>query len=227
MTSHADPVPGATPDVDDETDAGTDARTARVGILLFDQVEVLDACGPFEVFSTATRVHARLHPDRPPRFEVVMLATTPRPVVARGGLHLGVHHTLADHPPLDVVLVPGGVTDDVEQDREVLAWLAAKPETRLLASVCTGAFVLAEAGRLREERVTTHWDDVAELRRRHPGLTVLEDVRWVDDGVLTSAGISAGLDLALHLVQRLAGRDVAVGTARLMDYAWVEDDPTG
>lgn len=196
----------------------------RVGILVFDQVEVLDACGPFEVFSTATRVHARLHPDEPPPLEVVLLATsTRRPVVARGGLRLSADHTLADHPPLDVVLVPGGVTDAVERDQQVLDWLAAGPEAQLLASVCTGAFVLAEAGRLTDQRVTTHWDDVAELRRRHPGLTVVEGVRWVDDGVLTSAGISAGLDLALHLVERLAGREVAVGTARLMDYAWTED----
>lgn len=196
----------------------------RVGILVFDQVEVLDACGPFEVFSTATRVHARLHPDEPPLLEVVLLATsTRRPVVARGGLRLSADHTLADHPPLDVVLVPGGVTDAVERDQQVLDWLAAGPEAQLLASVCTGAFVLAEAGRLTDQRVTTHWDDVAELRRRHPGLTVVEGVRWVDDGVLTSAGISAGLDLALHLVERLAGREVAVGTARLMDYAWTED----
>ncbi len=124
-----------------------------------------------------------------------------------------------------MVLVPGGVTDAVARDQEVLDWLAAGPEAQLLASVCTGAFVLAEAGRLTDERVTTHSDDVAELRRRHPGLTVVEGVRWVDDGVLTSAGISAGLDLALHLVERLAGREVAVGTARLMDYAWTEDEP--
>ncbi|MGJ7439909.1 DJ-1/PfpI family protein [Aquipuribacter sp. MA13-6] len=196
----------------------------RVGILVFDEVEVLDACGPFEVFATATRVHARLHPDRAPLLEVVLVATsTERPVVARGGLRLSADHTLTDHPPLDVVLVPGGVTDAVERDRQVLDWLAAGPESQLLASVCTGAFVLAEAGRLTDQRVTTHWDDVAELRRRHPRLTVVEDVRWVDDGVLTSAGISAGLDLALHLVERLAGRDVALGTARLMDYAWSED----
>ena len=193
----------------------------RVGILVFDEVEVLDACGPFEVFSTAARVHARTHPGLPPLFEVVLLASrADRAVRARGGLRLQPDHAVGDHPPLDVVLVPGGVTDAVERDGAVLRWLASRPEGRVLASVCTGAFVLAEAGRLTDERVTTHWDDVDELRRRHPGLTVVEDVRWVHDGVFTSAGISAGLDLALHLVEHLAGREVALGTARLMDYAW-------
>lgn len=193
----------------------------RVGILVFDEVEVLDACGPFEVFSTATRVHARAEPGSPPLFEVVLLAArADREVRARGGLRLQPDHGLDDHPPLDVVLVPGGVTDDVERDAAVLDWLAARPERQVLASVCTGAFVLAEAGRLTDQRVTTHWDDVDELRRRHPGLTVVDDVRWVNDGVFTSAGISAGLDLALHLVEHLAGRATALGTARLMDYAW-------
>ncbi|WP_432542597.1 DJ-1/PfpI family protein [Kineococcus sp. SYSU DK002] len=200
----------------------------RVGIVLFDDVEVLDACGPFEVLSVADRVAARA--GRPAPFEVVLLATGDRPGVpgvrARGGLRLGADHRLADAPACDVVLVPGGVVDAAARDGELLTWLAgARAHAELVASVCTGAFVLAAAGLLDGRPVTTHWEDVADLRARWPHLRVVEGVRFVDHGdVATSAGISAALDLALHLVERLAGRDLALATARQMDYAW-RDEP--
>ncbi|MFW6774441.1 DJ-1/PfpI family protein [Nocardioides sp. CPCC 205120] len=198
-----------------------------IGILVFDGVEVLDACGPFEVFTTAARVAVRrgdAPPDAPP-FEVLLVAAdASRPVRARAGLRLGVDLALADVPALDLLLVPGGVTDAVEADAEVVAWVRERAAaTPLVASVCTGAFVLAEAGVIADQTVTTHWEDVPELRRRHPALDVVEDRRWVRDGdVLTSAGISAGIDLALHLVEVAAGRELAEATARQMDYAWQE-----
>jgi transcriptional regulator GlxA family with amidase domain len=202
----------------------------RVGILLFDEVEVLDACGPFEVFSVAGRVAVRA--GRPAPFEVVLIAaggtggtggTAGAPGVrARGGLRLGADAGLDDAPGCDVVLVPGGVVDAVAADPAVRAWLRrGRARARVVASVCTGAFVLAAAGLLDERPVTTHWEDVAALRAGHPHLRVVEGVRFVDHGDLaTGAGISAALDLALHLVGRLAGEDLAVATARQMDYAW-------
>lgn len=197
----------------------------KIGILLFDDVEVLDVAGPYEVLTTASRVAARAGGAEP--FEVVLLAaagTTDATVRSRPGLRLGVDATLADAPALDLVLVPGGVTDAVERDAAVLDWLRGRPAP-LLASVCTGAFVLAAAGLLADQEVTTHWEDVPELRRRHPGLTVRADRRWVRDGdVWTSAGISAGIDLALHLVATYADRQLAAATARQMDYRWVEGD---
>ncbi|MDN7120464.1 DJ-1/PfpI family protein [Nocardioides sp. ChNu-153] len=198
-----------------------------IGILVFDDVEVLDACGPYEVFTTAARVAARrgdVREEAPP-FEVLLVAAdASRPVRARAGLRLGVDVALADAPALDLLLVPGGVTDAVEADAEVVAWVRERAAaTPLVASVCTGAFVLAEAGVLVDQTVTTHWEDVPDLRRRWPALDVVEDRRWVRDGdVLTSAGISAGIDLALHLVEVLAGRALAEATARQMDYAWQE-----
>jgi transcriptional regulator GlxA family with amidase domain len=202
----------------------------RIGILVFDDVEVLDAFGPFEVFSVAGRVVARTGPDggavgAAP--EVVLVAAgEPGLVRARGGLQLQVDMGLAEAPTLDLLLVPGGVTDAVEQDRAVVAWVAARARvTPYVASVCTGAFVLAAAGVITDQRVTTHWDDVAALRERWPALDVVDGVRWVHGhtpwGELwTSAGISAGIDLALHLVEVLLDRDTALATARLMDYAW-------
>jgi len=196
--------------------------TRRTGLLLFDDVEVLDACGPFEVLSVANRV--ALRSGGPAPFEVVLVAAGDDGggVRARGGLRLGADVPVSEAPDCDVVLVPGGVVDAVAADPAVLAWLRrCRPGAEVVASVCTGAFVLAAAGLLDERPVTTHWEDLDDLRAAHPGLDVVGGVRYLDHGDLaTSAGISAGLDLALHLVDRLEGRDLAVETARQMDYAW-------
>jgi len=196
--------------------------TRRIGLLLFDDVEVLDACGPFEVLSVANRVAVR--GGGPAPFEVVLVAAGDdgRGVRARGGLRLGADVPVYGAPDCDVVLVPGGVVDAVAADPAVLAWLQrCRPGAEVVASVCTGAFVLAAAGLLDERPVTTHWEDLDDLRAAHPALEVVGGVRFLDHGDLaTSAGISAGLDLALHLVARLEGLDLAVATARQMDYAW-------
>jgi transcriptional regulator GlxA family with amidase domain len=193
----------------------------KVGILVFDEVEVLDACGPFEVFSVASRIS-----DGEPPFEVILLGADPDAahVTARGGLRLLVDHTISDAPALDLLVVPGGVTTAVEQDARVIGWLAERAATPVVASVCTGAFLLAGAGILTDQDVTTHWEDQAELARRFPALNVVAERRWVGGGSLwTSAGISAGLDLSLELVATLAGRELAIRTARQMDYAWQQD----
>ncbi|MFC6152086.1 DJ-1/PfpI family protein [Nocardioides yefusunii] len=193
----------------------------RVGILVFDDVEVLDACGPFEVFSVASRIAEE------PLFEVLCVGTDPdfTSVQARGGLTLGVHTPIDTCPDLDVLLVPGGVTELVESDDDVLAWLRERSASaEVVASVCTGAFVLAQAGLLAGRSVTTHHDDAAALAARFPDLDVVTDRRWVGgDGLWTSAGISAGIDLALELVAELVGRDHARRTAAQMEYRWIED----
>ena len=195
-------------------------RPARVGIVVFDEVEVLDCCGPFEVFSVANRVVARSGAE--PLFDVALVATTAQ-VTARGGLRLQADHLVADAPSFDLLVVAGGVTGEAEQDAALVGFLAAARPT-LAAAVCTGAFLLAQAGVLHRQRVTTHHEDQAELAQRWPGLTVLADRRWVRDGdVLTSGGISAGIDLSLHLVALAAGRDVALATARQMEYRWEQD----
>ncbi|OZD72496.1 thiamine biosynthesis protein ThiJ [Rhodococcus sp. 05-340-1] len=191
-----------------------------VAILLFDDVEVLDACGPFEVFSVANRVAERAGGAAP--FEVTLVGIDDRAVVARGGMRIGVDTTVDDPRGYDVVVVPGGVVDAVSVDSRVLQWLKRlRSDAELVASVCTGVFVLAAAGLLDARPVTTHWEDLELLRERWPALTVHEGVRYVDHGDLaTSAGISAGLDLALHLVARWAGADHALATAGQMDYDW-------
>jgi transcriptional regulator GlxA family with amidase domain len=192
-----------------------------VGILVFDEVEVLDACGPFEAFSVANRMAERQRRGSSPFRVVTLSAGERREVVMRGGLQLTASHTLPDAPTCDVVIVPGGVTDAVERDQNVLDWLRrARDRAEVVASVCNGAFVLAEAG-LLAGRVTTHWEDAPALQERFPRLDVVTDTRFVDQGdTATSAGVSAGIDLSLHLVEVYAGPELAVATARQMGYAW-------
>jgi transcriptional regulator GlxA family with amidase domain len=122
------------------------------------------------------------------------------------------------------LIIPGGVTA-VEQERpELLTWVQEQAaQVEVLASVCTGAFLLAEAGLLEGRPVTTHWEDIQPLREAFPGLEVVDDERFVDTGaIVTSAGISAGLDMSLYLVARLMDGDLARKTARQMDYHWSE-----
>lgn len=196
--------------------------TQTVGVYLFDEVEVLDFAGPFEVFSTASRVHARLHPDGAGRFHVLTVAQESRPITARGGLRVEPQYTLDQHPPLDILIIPGGVVTAQLDSRPVVDWIARSARSATItASVCTGAFLLGQAGLLDGKAATTHWEDIADLRAMFPGLQVIENQRWVDAGpIVTSAGISAGIDMSLHLVSRLAGRELALWTARQMEFDW-------
>lgn len=203
--------------------------TVRVGIYVYPEVEVLDFAGPFEVFSTASRVARRAAPEAPAPFAVTLVAAGEGPVRARGGLAVAPDATFARHPPLDVVVVPGGVHEPELERPELAAWLRRQAASaRLVASVCTGAFLLARAGLLDGLEVTTHWEDVADLRRAFPALSVRDGARWVEhDRIMTSAGISAGLDMSLRIVARLAGEELAGRTARQMDYDWRKQGETG
>ena len=196
--------------------------TLQIQILAFDGVEALDFAGPFEVFTTASRVHARRRASEAPLFDVKSVAVGDV-VLARAGLRLLPDCSLDEAPPADVLIVPGGVVDAALASPETLDWIGSQArKARITASVCTGAFLLAASGVVQGGmRVTTHWEDIAELRAKFPELEVVDDVRWVDNaGIVTSAGISAGIDMSLHLVERLAGRDLALRTARQMDFAW-------
>jgi transcriptional regulator GlxA family with amidase domain len=197
------------------------SRTLDVAILLFPEVEVLDFAGPFEVFSVASRIaRDRAHP----LFRVSTVAAERLPVAARHGLPVIANFSFEEQPPVDLLIVPGGIMDQPLGDPATLAWLAAATkQAALTASVCTGAFLLAKIGRLAGRSVTTHWEDIPELRATYPGLTVIEDVSYVDEGdIVTSAGISAGIDMSLHLVARVLGMPAAQATARQMQYDWKE-----
>ncbi len=196
-------------------------RPLNVVILLFPEVEVLDFAGPFEVFGVAARLAPRLSGLAHPAFALHTVAAQ-SPLRARHGLEVQASACLEQTPAPDLLIVPGGVIDQPLRDPRTLAWIATQAErSALLASVCTGAFLLAECGLLDGLQATTHWEDLAELRQRYPRVEVREDVPFVAQGrMFTSAGISAGIGLSLHLVAGLLGREMALATARQMHYDW-------
>ncbi|HTO54621.1 MAG TPA: DJ-1/PfpI family protein [Myxococcota bacterium] len=182
------------------------------GILLFDDYEELDAVGPWEVFSVARQLL--------PENRVLTIAATREPVRAAKGLRTLPDCSFADAPQLDVVLVPGGQGTRREVGNPALVdWLRkAGSACRWVTSVCTGALLLHEAGFARKKRVTTHWAFVEQLRQRGD-VEVLENIRYVRDGnLVTSAGISAGIDMSLWLVGQLHGVDTARKVQRIMEY---------
>lgn len=197
--------------------------TLQVRILAFDGMEALDFAGPFEVFTTASRMHQRLYPGSEAWSAVLCVARSIGPVTARAGLRVLPDASFDDLTgTTDLLMIPGGVVDEPRQSEATLHWIRQSAvKAGITASVCTGAFLLAASGVIRHEKVTTHWEDVADLRQQFPALQVQTGVRWVDEGrVVTSAGISAGIDMSLHLVARLGGDELAVRTARQMDFAW-------
>lgn len=196
--------------------------TRTIGIYVFDDVEVLDFAGPYEVFTCATRVSGKLAHATPPPFKVMTIGRHKNMLRARAGLSVFPEAAFDDVPAIDVLIVPGGdVTAELDQP-DVRAWIAAQAgHCELVASVCTGALLLAQAGLLNGREATTHWEDVPVLRQMFPQVRVREERRWVDEGdIVTSGGISAGIDMSLHLVERLAGRALALETARQMEYEW-------
>lgn len=198
----------------------------RVGILIFPAVEVLDFCGPFEVFSVTRRAEEG-RPEEPPPFTVVLVAEHDGPVTASGGLRVLPDYTLTSCPPLDILVVPGGRgTRAAESNTQLLEWIAARSrEVTTLTSVCTGSMLLGRAGLLNGKTATTHWRALDRMRDSFPEVRVAYDQHVVTDGqVLTSAGISAGIDMALRVVARVCGEAVARMTARQMEYPYPEDN---
>ncbi|HET6865262.1 MAG TPA: DJ-1/PfpI family protein [Solirubrobacteraceae bacterium] len=192
----------------------------RIGIVVFEQVDLLDVGGPYEVFLTASRLVERDGGEPP--FEVLTLGRTREAVSAYGGLRLAPQATLADAGRLDLLVVPGAVAiDEVVADRGLIdAVRGAAAATPVVVSVCTGAFILQSLGFLEERSWTTHWEDVEDLAAR-AGPRGQAWVRWVDAGeVVTAGGLSSGIAMALHLVDRFAGRDLALRTARQIEYDW-------
>jgi transcriptional regulator GlxA family with amidase domain len=194
----------------------------RIGIVVFDQVDLLDVGGPYEVFLTASRLAVRDGLQAP--FEVLTVGRTRDPVSAYGGLQLTPQAALEDAGPLDVLVVPGAIAiDEVLADQTLVGAIrGAAREAGTVASVCTGAFVLGALGLLEGRPWTTHWEDVEELAGRLDGAGAGEAwVRWVDAGeVVTSGGLSSGIAMSLHLVERFAGHDLARRTARQIEYEW-------
>jgi transcriptional regulator GlxA family with amidase domain len=194
----------------------------NVGILLFEDVEVLDFSGPFEVFSRTRLVpgpESRRSEESAP-FWVFTVARREEPVTSTGGLRVIPHFGFANAPRIDLLLVPGGYgTRALVNDEETLDWIRrAAAGARRVTSVCTGSLLLARAGLLDGRRATTHWGALDLLATLGREVRVERGLRVVDDGVVTSAGVASGIDMAFYLVERLFGRDVADETARYIEY---------
>ncbi len=194
------------------------------GLLIFDGAEELDFAGPWEVFTVSAMLRDQAD-------AAVLIAQEPRPVRCSKGMRVLPDHTLDDHPPLDVLLVPGGAGTRREVGNPaIIDWIAATSASAAwTTSVCTGALLLHEAGPARGRRVATHhsFEDTLEERGE---ITVIRDARYVVDGnLVTSQGVSAGIDMALWLVGALHGREHSRAVRRYIQYEpappYLADEP--
>jgi transcriptional regulator GlxA family with amidase domain len=198
----------------------------KVGILVFPDVEVLDFTGPFEVFSVTRLDEERRRLESSP-YEVLIVAEHTGVVVASGGLKVVPDHGLEDCPPLELLVVPGGWGTRREMENErLVGWIAKRArQTSCVASVCTGALLLGSARLLDGRRATTHWRVLSEMRHWFPEAHVIDEEHVIDEGdLVTSAGISAGIDMALRIVARDHGEAIARATARYMEYPFPADN---
>lgn len=198
--------------------------TARksVGIFIFNDVEVLDFAGPFEVFSrtrTTPGADSRRSDESAP-FTVFTVARSHEVVTAIGGLRVIPDFAWDDAPAIDLLVVPGGFgTRALLKDQATLDWIATvAPRAQQVTSVCTGALLLAQVGLLKGRRATTHWAAHDLLASLDPSVRVDREARVVHDGVFTSAGVSAGMDMAFAVVESICGREVADETSRYIEY---------
>jgi transcriptional regulator GlxA family with amidase domain len=185
----------------------------NVAVFVHEGVELLDFAGPAEVFAAA---------DRRQAFNVYTVAVSEGDIVSQGFLTIKPQYTLANCPRPDIIVLPGGNTRIPLGDDRVIAWIQkASPDASVVLSVCTGAFLLAKAGLLDGKEATTHWGSIEALKKAAPKTKVHANRRVVDNGkVVTCAGVSAGIDGALHVVERTLGKRAAQNTARYMEYRW-------
>lgn len=185
----------------------------KIAFPIFPGAEELDLAGPWEALALARDYGER-------DVELFTAAITREPVRLRGGLRVVPDYAFGSEPAADAIVVPGGPgTRDERAWRPVVAWIVARRDTPLVASVCTGAFVLARAGLLDGRSATTHYSRLDELREQHPEVNVVEGVRVVDEGeVVTAGGVTAGIDLGLHLVARFFDEELEAVVASVMEY---------
>ncbi|MGH1278013.1 DJ-1/PfpI family protein [Bacillus basilensis] len=186
-----------------------------VGIFLFNDVEVLDFAGPYEVFSVTEGQE-----EKP--FTVYTVSQNGKMITARNGLKVQPDYSIEDLPPVDILIIPGGlgVRENEVKNNIIIDWVRQQmKEVKLMTSVCTGALLLAKAGLLEGLKVTTHWASIQTFKKDFPNVEVMENVKFVDEGhIITSAGISAGINMSFHIVKNLLGVEIAEETAKSMEY---------
>lgn len=197
-----------------------------VGILIFDDVEILDVAGPFEVFAV-TRLNEEQRLQQSSPFKVYLISEINKQITAIGGLRLTPDMTIAECPELDLLIIPGGWGTRKESKNKVLVnWIGNQfTNDRLIASVCTGSSLLGKAGLLDGRDATTHWRAFDFLQKSAPKARILKNVRFtLIEPIFTSAGVSAGIDLALRIVSHFFGTEIGQTTARHMEYPYPNSD---
>jgi len=190
-------------------------KKIKVGIFIFNDVEVLDFAGPFEVFSLATKNNISI-------FEVFTISEKEEMINAKNGLKVKSNFSFNDNFEINILIIPGGYGAEKFEikNKTVLSWIIEQSKkVDILASVCTGALLLAECGILRNKKATTHWMGLDRLENDYSDIDVIRNVKYVDEGkILTSGGISAGINMSFHIIKRLFGMDIAKVTAKRMEY---------
>lgn len=197
-----------------------------VGILIFDDVEILDVAGPFEVFAV-TRLNEEQRLQQSSPFKVYLISEINKQITAIGGLRLTPDMTITECPELDLLIIPGGWGTRKESKNKILVnWIGNQfTNDRLIASVCTGSSLLGKAGLLDGRDATTHWRAFDFLQKSAPKARILKNVRFtLIEPIFTSAGVSAGIDLALRIVSHFFGTEIGQTTARHMEYPYPNSD---
>ena len=197
-------------------------KKINVGIFIFDEVEVLDFAGPFEVFSRTRLLkgaESRRSNDSAP-FNPFTVSIDKKPLTATGGLKIIADYTFNNFPKIDILIVPGGYGTRTLLNNEILLkWIkAVSDKANITASVCTGSLLLAKAGLLEGKRATTHWGAIEALKSISKDIQVITERRVVNDEIITSAGVSSGIDMAFMIVENLYGEEVASDTSKYIEF---------
>ena len=197
-------------------------KKINVGIFIFDEVEVLDFAGPFEVFSRTRLLkgaESRRSNDSAP-FNPFTVSIDKKSLTATGGLKIIADYTFNNFPKIDILIVPGGYGTRTLLNNEILLkWIkAVSDKANITASVCTGSLLLAKAGLLEGKRATTHWGAIEALKSISKDIHVISDRRVVNDEIITSAGVSSGIDMAFMIVETLYGEEVSSDTAKYIEF---------
>ena len=197
-------------------------KKINVGILIFDEVEVLDFAGPFEVFSRTRLLKGAesRRSDESAPFNPFTVSIDTKPLTATGGLKIIADYTFNNFPKIDILIIPGGFgTSTLLNNESLLKWIkAVSDKANITASVCTGSLLLAKAGLLEGKRATTHWGAIEALKSISKDIRVITERRVVNDDIITSAGVSSGIDMAFMIVENLYGEQVASDTAKYIEF---------
>ena len=198
-------------------------KKKNVGIFIFDLVEILDFAGPYEIFSSAriTNISSASIQKYPQAFNVFTFSEKKRYISASGGLKIKSDFIIKNCPPLNILIIPGGIgTRRLLENQKILNWLRLKQNIDILASVCTGYLLLAKEGLLEGRRATTHWGALKLLKNISPSTKVIEKKKYVFDKYYTSAGVATGIDMSLHIIEKVLGKTVAKNTAKYIEYKY-------